>query len=196
VTNTGKVAGKEIVQVYVHDHKSSLVRPPKELKGFAKIELQPGETRTVSVALDARAFAFFHPAYRRWITEDGDFDILIGASSADIRITETVTLQSSLVLPSILDRASSLQDWLNDPRGKDAAEVEIRNLMAQMARRFGIDESEKRALGMDMMTFMLDMPLVSLFEFHETNLDVPADKLVDTLLARVYGDQKIQAIPG
>jgi beta-glucosidase len=196
VTNTGKVAGKEIVQVYVHDHKSSLVRPPKELKGFAKIELQPGETRTVSVALDARAFAFFHPAYRRWITEDGDFDILIGASSADIRFTETVTLQSSLVLPSILDRASSLQDWLNDPRGKDAAEVEIRNLIAQMARRFGIDESEKRALGMDMMTFMLDMPLVSLFEFHETNLDVPADKLVDTLLARVYGDQKIQDIPG
>ena len=52
VTNTGKVTGKEVVQVYVHDHKSALVRPPKELKGFAKVELQPGETKTVTLALD------------------------------------------------------------------------------------------------------------------------------------------------
>ena len=81
VTNTGKMAGKEVVQVYVHDHKSSLVRPPKELKGFVKVELQPGETKTVSLALDFRAFAYYHPGYKQWITEDGQFDILIGASS-------------------------------------------------------------------------------------------------------------------
>ncbi len=91
VTNTGKMAGKEVVQVYVHDHKSRLVRPPKELKGFAKVALQPGETKTVNVSLDFRAFAYYHPAYRQWITEDGEFDILIGASSADIRCTKTVT---------------------------------------------------------------------------------------------------------
>ncbi len=77
VTNTGKVAGKEVVQVYVHDRKSRLVRPPKELKGFAKVELQPGETKTVTLALDFRAFAYYHPAYKQWITEDGEFDILI-----------------------------------------------------------------------------------------------------------------------
>ena len=99
VTNTGKVAGKEVVQVYVHDHKSGLVRPPKELKGFAKVELQPGETKTVTLALDFRAFAYYHPAYKQWITEDGEFDILIGASSADIRCIQTVTLQSTLELP-------------------------------------------------------------------------------------------------
>ena len=64
VTNTGKVAGKEVVQVYVHDHKSKLIRPPKELKGFAKVELQPGETKTVSLKLDFRAFAYYHPAYQ------------------------------------------------------------------------------------------------------------------------------------
>ncbi len=87
VTNTGKMAGKEIVQVYVHDQKSGLVRPPKELKGFAKVELQPGETSTVSIELDFRAFAYYHPEYKQWITEDGEFDILIGASSADIRCT-------------------------------------------------------------------------------------------------------------
>ena len=107
VTNTGKVAGKEVVQVYVHDHKSGLVRPPKELKGFAKVELQPGETKTVTLALDFRAFAYYHPAYKQWITEDGEFDILIGASSADIRCVQTVTLQSTLKLPSILNCEST-----------------------------------------------------------------------------------------
>ncbi|HEX7599880.1 MAG TPA: glycoside hydrolase family 3 C-terminal domain-containing protein, partial [Polyangia bacterium] len=96
VTNTGKVAGKEAVQIYVHDQKSGLVRPHKELKGFAKVELQPGETKTVSIRLDFRAFAYYHPAYRQWITEDGDFDILIGASAADLRASLAVTLQSTL----------------------------------------------------------------------------------------------------
>jgi len=65
VTNTGIMAVAEVVQVYVHDAKSSLVRPEKELKGFAKLELQPGETRTVSVKLDFRAFAFYHPAFKQ-----------------------------------------------------------------------------------------------------------------------------------
>ena len=86
VTNTGSMAGKETVQVYVRDQKSGLVRPDKELKGFAKVELQPGETQTVTIQLDVRAFAYYHPGYHQWITEDGAFDILIGASSADIRL--------------------------------------------------------------------------------------------------------------
>ena len=104
VTNTGPVAGKEVVQVYVHDHQSGLVRPPKELKGFAKVALEPGETKTVTVHLDFRAFAYYHPGHGRWITEDGQFDLLVGASAADIRAVQTVTLQSTLDLPSILDR--------------------------------------------------------------------------------------------
>ena len=110
VTNTGAVAGKEIVQVYVHDRKSGLVRPPKELKGFAKVELQPGETKTVTIALDFRAFAFYHPGYEQWITEDGEFDILIGASAADIRCTGDVTLHSTLELPCLLNRESTVRE--------------------------------------------------------------------------------------
>ena len=57
------------------------------MKRFVKIGLAPGETKTVSIALDFRAFAYYHPEYKQWITEDGEFDILIGASSADIRAT-------------------------------------------------------------------------------------------------------------
>ena len=108
VTNTGNVTGKEIVQLYVHDHKSGLVRPEKELKGFSKVELQPGETKTVSFELDFRAFAYYHPKYQQWITEDGEFDILIGASSADIRHTLTTTLKSTLELPCLIDKESTI----------------------------------------------------------------------------------------
>ena len=100
VTNAGSVAGQEIVQVYVHGRQAALVRPPKELKGFAKVALEPGETRTVTIALDFRAFAYYHPAYKQWITENGEFDLLIGASAADIRCKETVTLKSTWICPA------------------------------------------------------------------------------------------------
>ena len=92
VTNTGQRAGKETVQVYVHDQASSLVRPPKELKGFEKVSLEPGETATVRLALDQRAFSFYDPFRKEWVTEPGAFDILVGASSRDIRASATVTL--------------------------------------------------------------------------------------------------------
>jgi beta-glucosidase len=189
VTNTGGVAGKEIVQIYVHDHQSSLVRPVKELKGFAKVALQPGETKTVTVALDFRAFAFYHPAYRRWVAEDGDFDILIGASSADIRFTETVTLQSTQSLPTLLNRASTVQEWLRDPCGRVVFAPEFENLKARMAKQFGVSESGGEMLGMDMLNFMLDMPLLNLLEFHESALPTTPDALVDGLLAQVYAAQ-------
>ena len=85
VQNTGKVTGKEIVQLYVSDLQSSLVRPPKELKGFTKLELAPGESREVRFTLDERAFSFYNPYRKRWVAEPGQFEILVGASSRDIR---------------------------------------------------------------------------------------------------------------
>jgi beta-glucosidase len=187
VTNTGKAAGKEIVQVYVHDRKSSLVRPAKELKGFAKVELQPGETKTVSISLDYRSFAFYHPAYKLWITEDGEFDLLIGASSADIRFTETVMLKSTLKLPSILNRNSTVREWQMDPCGKTVFEPVFEKLKAQMAAMFGENENGTNATGMNLMDFMLEMPPLNLLEFHESSLPMSASSLVDTLLAQVQG---------
>lgn len=85
VTNTGKVAGAEVVQVYVSDLEASVDRPVKELKGFAKVYLEPGQTKTVKVELDKRAFSFFDVARHEWVAEEGDFDILVGAASDDIR---------------------------------------------------------------------------------------------------------------
>lgn len=85
VTNTGKRAGSEIVQIYVSDLKSSLPRPVKELKGFAKVKLEPGETREVTVQLDRSSFSFFDPDKHEWVMEPGEFDIIAAASAADIR---------------------------------------------------------------------------------------------------------------
>ena len=85
VTNTGARPGKETVQLYIADEQSSLPRPPKELKGFEKIELQPGETQTVSFTITPNALSFYSPDLHDWVTELGTFRALVGRSSRDIQ---------------------------------------------------------------------------------------------------------------
>jgi beta-glucosidase len=92
VTNTGDVTGKEVVQLYVHEKRPAQQRPVKELKGFQKVELAPGETKTVQFTLNERAFASYFTDRHAWVVTPGEFDILIGSSSADIRATNTITL--------------------------------------------------------------------------------------------------------
>jgi beta-glucosidase len=92
IKNTGERAGKEVVQVYVSDKASSLPRPPQELKGFAKVALQPGESKSVEFVLDERAFAFYDPYQKQWVVEPGEFEIRVGSSSRDIRAKATVNL--------------------------------------------------------------------------------------------------------
>ena len=185
VSNTGKVAGKEIVQVYVHDRKSGLIRPEKELKGFAKVALQPGETKTVSINLDFRSFAYYHPAYRQWITEDGEFDLLVGASAADIRASLAVALQSTLNLPCILNQESTIREWLEDPRGKRVFEPMFQQVTSQLATVMGGEASNEMA-GMDVSGFLMDMPLMDVLHFEDNLLPMPAEELVDGLLAQAH----------
>jgi beta-glucosidase len=87
VKNTGKVAGKEVVQLYVQDEKCTVQRPEKELKGFQKVMLQPGESRTVTFTIDRSALAFYSETNHGWTVEPGRFKALVGASSRDIRCT-------------------------------------------------------------------------------------------------------------
>lgn len=84
VTNTGQRPGWEVVQVYVRDVEARLMRPEKELKGFAKVHLQPGETREVTITLEPDAFAYYDPAAPGWVTEPGAFDILVARSAAEV----------------------------------------------------------------------------------------------------------------
>ncbi|MBE6216122.1 MAG: glycosyl hydrolase [Bacteroidales bacterium] len=92
VTNVGGVAGSEVVQVYVHDCEASVEMPQKQLKGFDKVYLEPGETKTVSIELGPDAFRFFDEESMKWKTEPGDFEILVGSASDNISRTVTVTL--------------------------------------------------------------------------------------------------------
>ncbi len=94
VENTGPREGKEIAQLYVRDVRSRLVRPEKELKGLAKVALRPGERRTVSLALDAEALSYYDDARRQWVVEPGEFEVLVGASSRDIRLRGRFTRES------------------------------------------------------------------------------------------------------
>ncbi len=189
VTNTGKVAGQEIVQVYVHDQKSGLVRPEKELKGFAKVDLQPGGTRTVSIELDFRAFAYYHPEYKQWITEDGDFDILLAASATDIRQTLTVTLESTLNLPCILDKESTIREWMADPRGNVVFGPFYARMEAEARKAFGGGDQRygsEGAIGMDIMEMFNDMPLVSVLMFQQDALPAHPEDMVSDLLKQVH----------
>jgi beta-glucosidase len=190
VTNTGNLAGKEIVQVYVHDQKSGLIRPAKELKGFAKLELHPGENKSVSIQLDFRSFAYYHPGYKQWVTEDGDFDLLIGASSADIRSHLTVTLESTLSLPCLLDKESTMREWMADPRGKVVLDSYYQRIETEARKMFG-GEGEDRyasegAMGMDIMDMFNDMPLVSVLMFQKSAWDKHPEDIVEELLLRVH----------
>ena len=188
VTNTGKMTGKEVVQVYVHDHAANLVRPVKELKGFAKVELKPGETKTVTIPLDFRAFAFYHPEYKQWITETGDFDLLIGASSADIRQTLTVTLESTLNLPCILDMESTIREWMADPRGKTVLGPFLVTMEEESRKAFGSSETGEShgSIGMNIMDMFGDMPVASVLAFVQSNLPKPGEEMAKDFLAAVH----------
>ncbi|HET9303815.1 MAG TPA: glycoside hydrolase family 3 C-terminal domain-containing protein [Propionibacteriaceae bacterium] len=118
VTNTGRRSGAEVVQVYVGDIEASVARPLRELKGFVKVHLEPGETQHVSCQLDERAFAFWSRRFQRWVVESGEFMIAVGSSSRDLVATETITLDAPrLALP--LGPDSTLHEWLEDDRGRE-----------------------------------------------------------------------------
>ena len=95
VTNTGSVAGTEIVQLYVAKKNSELFRPAKELKGFARVTLAPGEKQRITIMLDDKAFRFWNVKANRWEIEGGEYELLVGASVEDIRLCEKITVQGT-----------------------------------------------------------------------------------------------------
>jgi beta-glucosidase len=97
VTNTGQVAGADVAQIYVGDSHAKVSRPPKELKGFTKVSLKPGETRRVTVPLTARSFSYYDVDAKKWHAEAGDYELLVGRSSADIQLKGTANLKQTLM---------------------------------------------------------------------------------------------------
>jgi len=160
ITNTGSRSGKEVVQVYVHDPVSRLRRPIKELKAFAKVALEAGETKTVSFQLDNRAFSYYDPGYHQWVADAGEFEILVGSSSANIHVRQTITMTEGTPLAPLLNLNSTMGDWLAHPRSA----MLVQPLVDAM-RQMNETSADSDALGADMEAFFIDLPLVTMFGF-------------------------------
>ncbi|WP_339206154.1 glycoside hydrolase family 3 C-terminal domain-containing protein [Paenibacillus sp. FSL K6-3182] len=163
VKNTGTRTGKEIVQLYVQDVESTVIRPEKELKGFAKVELQPGEQKKITFTLDKRSFAYYNVALKDWHVESGDFAVLIGRSSEDIVLGETLRVQSTVPLKVVYHRNSLLGDLISDTEKGPI----VQSIMQQVQAGMGILMSEDNEMADMMAAMMKFMPLRSLVSFSQ-----------------------------
>lgn len=153
VTNTGKAAGKEIVQLYVADSESTEARPVKELKGFEKLSLEPGETKTAEFVLDRRAFAYYEPRIKDWYVESGSFEIMIGKSSRDIVLSETVTVNSDRRLPVHYTSDTIFGDLFDNPKAMEIVKPVIDEYMKGVMSAGS--ESAAEAISREMIDSMM-----------------------------------------
>lgn len=174
VTNTGAMQGKEVVQLYVKDVLSNMVRPEKELKGFAKVDLQPGETKQVSFTLDSRAFAYYNVKLKDWHVETGEFEILVGASSQEILLVESVVVESTVSLAKSYTRNSTIGDLMGDPQ---AAAI-IQAMLSQAGEMMPMLQD-----GSDMMIEMMrNMPIRAMVMFSQGAMtEQGLDELINLL---------------
>jgi beta-glucosidase len=154
VKNIGKVKGKEVVQLYVSDQESTLQRPEKELKKFVKIELNPGEEKTVSFKLESNDFSYFDSKRNRWIAESGDYVISVGASSRDIRVSEKINLQSTQLVPLDFDEYTFFLEYWNNKQTRKILLEYMPNWIRGIVTEG--DEAEIR----EYQGFMVEHPLI------------------------------------
>lgn len=119
IKNTGKCIGKEVVQLYVSDLVSSVDRPVRELKGYSKVELKPGESKDVEFVLGKRAFAYYNVLLHDWHVETGEFAIEIGSSSRDIRLDKKVFVNSMTEVPVTYTKYSTIGDLMKTAKGTE-----------------------------------------------------------------------------
>jgi beta-glucosidase len=173
IRNSGQLAGKEIVQLYVHEQKTKLIRPEKELKGFTKIALNPGEEKTIRFELGRRAFAFFDPSINDWSVNPGRFDILIGPSSNTLPLAVTIDIEGEHSVYPSLNRSSLLKEFRDHPKGKE--------FFSELIGAFGLletgnsnekertpeQEATDKKADMAVMAFLNDMPANKAMAFSE-----------------------------
>jgi beta-glucosidase len=162
ITNTGDVPGKEVVQLYVRDPEAQVARPPRELKGFAKVPLRPGESSVVTFQLGSRDFSYWSTIHHRWVMEAGTFDVAVGASSRDLRLTTTLDIPAPpLRVP--LDGMSTLAEWLADPEAAAALRQAVGVDADGKPRGIVGNEELQRIIG--------NFPISSLATFGDLGLD-------------------------
>ena len=183
ISNTSDRAGDEVAQVYVGDPAAAVARPPRELKAFAKVGLEPGAEQQVTFTLTARDLSYWSALHRRWVLEGGEFRICVGASSRDIRLSAAITVAATP--PSLpLSGTSTLTEWLTDPAGEQA----LREALGTRpdGRPGGILGSE------ELLAIIGNMPLATLAAFPGLGV---SQELIDTLVAAVI-ERRVEATSG
>jgi beta-glucosidase len=193
VANVGLHEGSEVVQLYLRDVASRVRRPAKELAAFAKVTLAPGEETTVRFELDRRAFAFWDATASAWATESGEFELLAGASSQDVRLRATVTLEAVDPVRAPFDRNTPLRRWLEDER----ARAVVLPVLGQVAKGLGLGAGVTggAALGAEadaggaaaappasILSYLMDLPIGKLVGFSRGAFSREA---LDVLVAKV-----------
>ena len=184
VKNTGSRAGKAVAQLYVGDVESDAIRPLRELKGFAKVALEPGESRDVTFTLNKRSFASWNEKIHDWHVESGDFTIQVGASSRELPLCACVRVQSTVQVPMTYSVDSIFMDLMADEKARTVFEPFFRKLQ----EGFGGGEEEKseaaqEAVSDDMGAAMMNyMPLRGLMSF---NANPEVIRMVEQLLAQL-----------
>jgi beta-glucosidase len=180
ITNTGKRVGKEIVQLYVRNHAGAIIRPVRELRGFSKIELNPGETKKVNFTLDLRSFAYYEPKIHDWCVESGTYTVEIAASSRDIRLSGMVEVESTALVPVSFTLYSTIGQMMAVPAGQKI----LGPILQKMQEKRGVSASPiGDTLGSDteiLQKMMYEMPLMSLVGF-----GLFTEEQVDGILAAI-----------
>lgn len=133
VKNTGDIAGKEIIQLYLRDLECREIRPEKELKAFTKVALKPGEEKEVTLVLEGRDFAYYEEEIKDWYVESGDFEILIGKSSRELILRDIVHVKGRKELKSKYDRNTTIGELMKNPLG---AQI-VKQMMIQFKKKSG-----------------------------------------------------------
>ncbi|MGG3449620.1 glycoside hydrolase family 3 C-terminal domain-containing protein [Domibacillus aminovorans] len=181
VRNSGAMDGMEVIQLYVHDYESSVIRPLKELKKFEKVHLQSGEAKQITFTLAKRDFAFYDMASQGWRVETGLFDLLVGRSVADIRLSTTIHVTSTEVKKPVFTQKSLTKEWLQDENGKKI----IMEFFAQLSDELNVKDKYT-------LSFLKECPIpavISLFgqKWMDTN---DAGAALDQLIAQVNHENK------
>lgn len=172
IKNIGDVFGKEIVQLYIRDKESSVTRAEKELKGFEKIGLEPGEEKEVTFILNKRSFAYYNVDLGDWHVESGEFEILIGKSSREIVLKEVITVNTTSPIKTIVTKNTALGDIAHLP--------EVQQIINAMIQSFGGDTSGLGEGNMfeEMMKFM---PLRALATFNPDGGQQLVDRIIESI---------------
>ena len=177
LTNTGSRAGAEAVQLYICAEGGQVIRPLKELKGFEKVYLQPGESRRVAFVIDKKSLAYYEPRLHDWYAAGGSYAVLIGSSSRDIRLQGKLAYTTTTTIPMVYTRDSSLGDLAGNPKAAMIfSSVKYEGATSNDAAALGEAGNELAA------AMMVEMPLGSLVSF-----GMMSDEQLDGLLAMLNG---------